>query len=224
MEFNYDFERKSKHKIKKIEELLEPECRCKMNGLRAIDFKLVNEERIKTSNKKLQNYFLNNYTCERCGAKGEFFALERNKGSNKYFLNLYTIKNGQEILMLKELRVPTKLGGFDIPENWILICDECYLNDFRNQKQELISASTDCGYILIYNEPNNKKYVNITKNKFGQLLCTYVENLSKAKIYKNKGLLKNRLNKMIEQGLLPTTDITRYKIKLKDREERKTLI
>ncbi len=218
MDFKYNFERKSKHKIEKIKELIEPECMNKMRNGGAIDFKLVNGERVKTNNKKLQNYFLHNCTCQMCKAKGEFFALEKNKGSNNYLLNLYTIIDGQEVLMLKELKVPEKLGGFNIPENWILICDKCYLEKFRNEKREKLSTNTENGYILKYNIPIKNKYINISRNKFGQLSCTYVSDLSKAKTYKNKGTLKKRLNKMIELNLLPEKDIRKYTIKLKDEE------
>ncbi len=309
MEFNYDFQRKSKHKIEKIRELIEPECMNKMNGGGAIDSKVINGEMVKTNNKKLQNYFLHDCTCEVCGRKGEFFALEKNKGSNKYFLNLYTIIDGKEVLMLKELKVPTKLGGFDIPDNWILICDKCYLEKFRNKKQERLDVNIENGYVLKFdypilnddlykresfgtdNEniifgkrlkeereklgisredfakqmnisysalsmyergertapdilkikisnvlgvsldylmgmtnwctPIKKKYINISKNKFGQLSCTYVNDISKAKVYKNKGILKKRLNKMIELDLLPEKDIRKYEIRLKDEEMNK---
>ncbi len=306
MDFEYNFERKSKHKIEKIKELIEPECMNKMNGGGAIDSKLINGERIKTNSKKLQNYFLHNCTCEICGAKGEFFALEKNKGANKYFLNLYTIIDGQEVLMLKELKVPEKLGGFNIPENWILICDKCYLERLRNEKQKKLDTSIENGYVLKFNyfsldedlykrktygtdneniifgkrlkeereklgisredfakqidisysalsmyergertvpdilkikisnilritlnyligitnlcTPIENKYINISKNKFGQLSCTYVSDLSKARVYKDKGILKKRLNSMLKLDLLPEKDIRKYEIRLKDEE------
>lgn len=216
MNFNYDYERKSKHKIEKVEEILKPECMCKMNGVNAVDFKLINGEQIKTSSKKLQAFFLKNYTCEECGAKGTHFAIEKNKGKNKYFLNLYTIIDGQEVLMVKELKTPAKLGGLDIPNNWLVVCDKCYLNKIRDVKKEMLnSGDYETGYILKL----NNRYLNIKVSKDHVYSVKYVDKIQDAKTYKNKGLLRKKVQKMINANLLPEKDINNYEIKLKNLEE-----
>lgn len=213
MEFKYDFIRKSKHKIEKIQEILEEDCINKALGIKSNDFEFVNGEKVKTNSKRLQLYFLKHFTCQCCGRKGDFFALEHNIGKSNYFLNLYTIIDGQEVLMLKELKVPAKLGGADIPENWMLVCDKCYLEKIKQEKQEKIN-SADCsqGYVVQL----GGKFLNLNGDVLKDYSVEYVKNKNDAKSYMDKEELKRKIQKMINSKILPDSEIRDYKISLKN--------
>lgn len=212
MEFNYDFVRKSKHKIENIQKILEKDCLNKVLGNKSNDFEYVNGEKIKTNSKRLQLYFLKNFTCECCGHRGEFFALEHNIGKNNYFLNLYTIIDGQEVLMLKELKVPGKLGGADVPDNWMLVCDKCYLEKIKQAKREKInSGDYSQGYVVQLGE----NYLNLNGEVLKDYSVEYVKDKKDAKSYMNKEELKIKIQKMINSKILPESGIRDYKISLK---------
>lgn len=212
MEFQYDFKRKSKHKISNIEKQLKRDCILKMKKEDAQNFVMVNGESIKTNSKKLQAFFLKNYKCECCGREADFFALEQTP-SGKFVLNLYVEIDGQEVLMLKELKIPQKLGGLDIPENWMLVCDKCYLEKERGIKhQKIQSGNYDLGYVIKLND----LYLNIKKSQNGIYSVRYVTDIEKARTYKNKDLMRKRIQKMINSNLLPDPEPKNYQFLLKN--------
>lgn len=212
MEFQYDFKRKSKHKISNIEKLLKKDCILKMKKEDAQNFVMINGEAIKTNSKKLQAFFLKDYTCECCGKRADFFALEQTS-SGKFVLNLYAEIDGQEVLMLKELKTPARLGGLDVPENWMVVCDKCYLEKEREIKhQKIQSGNYDLGYVIKLND----LYLNIKKSQNGIYSVRYVTDIEKAKTYKDRGLMRNRIQKMINSNLLPDPEPKNYQFVLKN--------
>lgn len=212
MEFQYDFKRKSSHQILDIERLLKKDCMSKMKKEDAQNFVIINGEKIKTNSKKLQAFFLKNYKCECCGREADFFALEQTP-SGKFVLNLYVEIDGQEVLMLKELRVPQKLGGLDIPENWMVVCDKCYLEKEREIKHQKIQLGDyDLGYVIKL----GNMFLNIKKPENRDYIIKYVSDLEKARTYKNKDLMRKRIQKMINSNLLPDPEPKNYHFVLKN--------
>lgn len=71
--------------------------------------------------------------CHNCGLTGEFFALEKFPGepAERYHLNLYTIDNGVEVMMVKGHIVPLTQGGVNNIDNRATFCAPC--NNERNR-------------------------------------------------------------------------------------------
>jgi len=72
--------------------------------------------------------FKRNLTCVKCGLKGAFFAIERQKkeDTDKYHLNLYGIdKDGNEVLMTKDHIVPKAHNGKNHISNYQTMCIKC---------------------------------------------------------------------------------------------------
>lgn len=84
--------------------------------------------------------------CKKCGIKGVFFALEKDKcveGEAGYHLNLYALSSeGTEILMTKDHILPKSRGGRDNISNLQTMCIKC-----NNEKGDKISGKRN--YFLI---------------------------------------------------------------------------
>lgn len=84
--------------------------------------------------------------CKKCGIKGVFFALEKDRfveGDSGYHLNLYALnKNGEEVLMTKDHVLPKSKGGSDKLSNLQTMCIHC-----NNAKGDKISGKRN--YLLI---------------------------------------------------------------------------
>lgn len=80
--------------------------------------------------------FTKSQECVTCGAIGKWFRLEKNykdiKG--KPHLNLYSIVDGQIILMTKDHIIPKSKGGSDGIENMQTMC--CMCNEKKGDKYE----------------------------------------------------------------------------------------
>lgn len=93
------------------------------------------EDKIKMSSHRLWTFFETGLTCVECGAEGEFFAKEKNtEEENRYHLNLYAVKNGEEVLMTKDHIKPKNQGGDDRIDNYQTMCKEC--NEEKGAKQK----------------------------------------------------------------------------------------
>lgn len=78
----------------------------------------LNSNRLKT--------FKNNLTCYGCGLTGTFFALENfYKSEGKPHFNLYTSKDGVDILFTKDHIIPKSRGGSDDLSNLQTMCYIC---------------------------------------------------------------------------------------------------
>ncbi len=80
---------------------------------------------IKGNNKNRYKTFQNNLTCVGCGLAGEYFFKERYKDSNTWHLNLYGVKNGEEILFTKDHIIPKSKGGLNTMGNLQTMCYDC---------------------------------------------------------------------------------------------------
>ncbi len=63
--------------------------------------------------------------CVKCGLNGEFFAAEKHSCDKKYHLNLYALKDGNEVMMTKDHIIPRSKGGKDFHENYQPMCFYC---------------------------------------------------------------------------------------------------
>lgn len=63
-------------------------------------------------------------TCVKCGLKGEFFAIE-SKSDERPHLNLYGIRDGEEILITHDHIIPKSKGGKDFIGNSQTMCAYC---------------------------------------------------------------------------------------------------
>jgi len=63
--------------------------------------------------------------CVKCGLKGAFFAIETTPGQESTHLNLYGIKDGEEILFTHDHRHARALGGTDNLSNTQVMCSPC---------------------------------------------------------------------------------------------------
>lgn len=64
--------------------------------------------------------------CVACGIQGKYFAIERDRGSNKYHMNLYAIDSeGYEVMMTRDHIVPRSKGGPDNLDNQQTMCIYC---------------------------------------------------------------------------------------------------
>ena len=100
-------------------------------------------ERIKMSSMRYQNFEHNGIECIECGVVGQYFMLERPRGKqiqHRHF-NLYAVdSSGKEVLMTRDHILPVSLGGEDIVPNLRTMCHSC--NERRGNPLEfpLISA------------------------------------------------------------------------------------
>ena len=68
--------------------------------------------------------------CKKCGIKGKFFALERQKhnhgNTNRFHFNLYAVDSkGHEVLMTKDHIIPKSKGGENKLDNLQPMCINC---------------------------------------------------------------------------------------------------
>jgi hypothetical protein len=73
--------------------------------------------------------------CVKCGIEGKFFAVERDRGQEKFHLNLYALdEDGDEVLMTKDHIVPLAKGGRNVAKNYQTMC--CLCNEEKADKLE----------------------------------------------------------------------------------------
>jgi len=79
-----------------------------------------------TTGNRLLTYHVHGTNCcvRGCPARGEYFAVEKavNQKSAKYHLNLYYSKNGHEVMMTSDHKVPKSLGGLNHISNRQPMC------------------------------------------------------------------------------------------------------
>lgn len=73
---------------------------------------------------RLRNFAENGIRCASCGIEGEFFASERYPGQNPH-LNLYAMRDGDEVLMTRDHIIPKSKGGANHIDNYQPMCAPC---------------------------------------------------------------------------------------------------
>ena len=80
----------------------------------------------------------NGLKCVTCGCEGKFFAIETTKGQEAPHLNLYGIKDGEEILFTHDHILARALGGADDLSNSQLMCSPCNNNKSKDESREVL--------------------------------------------------------------------------------------
>ena len=81
---------------------------------------------VRVTSARMMNFFWNGITCKMCGLRAMYFCIEANT-KNQWHLNLYALKNGEEILFTKDHIIPVSKGGETSPYNLQTLCQPCNL-------------------------------------------------------------------------------------------------
>ncbi len=92
----------------------------------------VNGEPIKAVSDRYKCFISSGYNCVSCGVKGTHFAIERTESDTTYHLNLYSVVNGQDVLMTKDHIMPKSKGGRNHYSNYQTMCTVCNASKGNN--------------------------------------------------------------------------------------------
>lgn len=81
--------------------------------------------------KRAKIFYKKGVMCVNCGVKGEFFALEKDKGGGIH-LDLYGLIDGEEVLITIDHIVPKSKGGVNKMINYQTMCKLC--NEMKADK------------------------------------------------------------------------------------------
>lgn len=88
-------------------------------------YAIINGVQVNLTSQRLILFEKNN-KCVDCGLVGTYLALEKtNEIDKSYHLNLYGIRDGEEILMTKDHIFPKSLGGSNKLKNYQTMCRVC---------------------------------------------------------------------------------------------------
>lgn len=98
----------------------------KLKGGLSIKVNIAGEE-IYALSDRYKLFFTKGYICADCGLVGKYFVLEKDETDARYHLNLYTVDEGEEVLMTKDHILPKSKGGKNCLENYQTMCCKCNL-------------------------------------------------------------------------------------------------
>ena len=75
--------------------------------------------------------------CVCCGLEATFFAVEQSPGQDSYHLNLYGVRDGEEILFTHDHKLARALGGADDLSNSQLMCSPCNGKKSKGEGKEV---------------------------------------------------------------------------------------
>ena len=75
--------------------------------------------------------------CVCCGLEGTFFAVEQSPGQESFHLNLYGMRDGEEILFTHDHIKARALGGADNLSNSQLMCSHCNAQKAKGEGKEV---------------------------------------------------------------------------------------
>jgi hypothetical protein len=80
-----------------------------------------------TSGNRLLTYHVHGVSCcvPGCSVRGEYFAVEKaiHQQGARYHLNLYGMKDGREVMLTSDHRIPKSRGGRDVISNRQPMCE-----------------------------------------------------------------------------------------------------
>ena len=94
--------------------------------------KVINGDSINMASWRYQTFVKSGLVCVSCGLKASFFAKEKLLKDNRYHLNLYGLKDDQEVLFTKDHIFPKSKGGSDSLDNFQTMCSPC--NSLKSDK------------------------------------------------------------------------------------------
>lgn len=75
---------------------------------------------------RYENLYYHGCKCAKCGAEAKYGAIEKIYGvRDRFHLNVYVEKDGKDYCLTKDHIYPRALGGFDILENYQVLCERC---------------------------------------------------------------------------------------------------
>lgn len=77
---------------------------------------------------RLACFKVHGVVCAKCGVVGQFFAVEIHNGApegQRHHINLYAVKDGEEVLMTQDHVIPKSKGGANTTENSQTMCSYC---------------------------------------------------------------------------------------------------
>jgi 5-methylcytosine-specific restriction endonuclease McrA len=86
---------------------------------------LINGEYVNVSSIRLNTFAKNGTICSCCGLEASYFAIERDHSQPSYHLNLYGVRDGNEVLFTHDHTLARSLGGKDSTVNTTTMCTEC---------------------------------------------------------------------------------------------------
>lgn len=92
---------------------------------------------IKLNSQRYQTFLISGIVCVTCGLEGIFFGVEafsQEKDKGYYHMNLYAIKDGEEILMTKDHILPKSKGGKNTISNYQTMCIVCNVDKGNKTK------------------------------------------------------------------------------------------
>lgn len=87
--------------------------------------KIINGDKINMASWRYQTFVKSGLACVSCGLVASYFAKETLTKNNRFHLNLYGIKDNQEVLFTKDHIFPKSKGGTDSLDNFQTMCSPC---------------------------------------------------------------------------------------------------
>ena len=85
---------------------------------------VIDDVEVKVSSLRLRCFAIHGTTCSSCKLQASFFAFENN-GAHNWHLNLYGIRDEQEVLFTHDHTIARSQGGADKIENTTTMCAPC---------------------------------------------------------------------------------------------------
>ena len=86
---------------------------------------VLDDDEVKIRSIRLKVFAHKGCLCVSCGIEGTQFYKERGAAQSRWHLNLYALKDGEEILMTKDHTIPKAAGGPDTLSNLQPMCAKC---------------------------------------------------------------------------------------------------
>ena len=91
-------------------------------------YETINDVNVKISSQRYP-VFKNNTKCVCCGLEASYLSIDKKKSENEntenYHLNMYGLKDGNEIMFTKDHIIPKSKGGKNHQSNYQTMCEIC---------------------------------------------------------------------------------------------------
>lgn len=91
-------------------------------------YETINDVNVKITSQRYP-VFKKNSKCVCCGLEASYLLIDKKKSENEntenYHLNMYGLKDGNEMLFTKDHIIPKTKGGKNIQSNYQTMCENC---------------------------------------------------------------------------------------------------